>query len=114
MFENYLKSSRSEGDNLLGFIIDLEYFLEDIEGMSSVAVHSTDDGACMLIANCSFNRDIGEDVLAKKLKQTWTEYLRYSEFEIHKTEISNGKVIFHFCTKSGPLGVTGKVVAHGT
>jgi hypothetical protein len=114
MYKKFLKNGRSRGDDLLGFLIDLEYYLEDIEGVSNVVTKSTDDENNLLVASFTYGTQFSEDDIAKRIEQTWLEDLRYQEFEIHEAVVSHRKVVFHFCTVSSPIGVTGKIVANGT
>lgn len=111
MYSNHLKNGNSVGDDLLGFLIDLEYAIESIEGVTNLEACTSSDKENLLIASCNFSMKISERQMAKKFEEVWKEELRYREFEIHSSNISDGLVIFYFCTTSGSLGVTGKIVA---
>ncbi|MBF7074618.1 hypothetical protein ISG33_14525 [Glaciecola sp. MH2013] len=114
MYKEFLKNGKSEGDNLLGFLFDLEYYLEELEGVSNVSVRSTDDEENLLVASFKFAHDISEKEMADRLKNTWLDCLSYASFEKHSFVLSQRKVEFYFCTISSPIGVTGKIVGNGT
>ena len=111
MFGKYLNGQKSSGDNLRGFEIDIEAFLDESDVLSDAWVTSGEDEDCMITATCNYSDISSEKEIASELEEIWLEYLRYSEFEKHAFEISSGKVTLYFCTKSGPLGVSGKIVA---
>ncbi len=111
MFSKYLKNGISTGDNVLGFELDIEAYLDDSELIDSCTVSSNSEKECMIVAVCSYSQKHSEASVANNLKNIWMNCLRYQEFEKHSCEISKGKVVLHFCTVSGPLGVTGKIEA---
>ena len=111
MYAKFLKNGHSSGDNLLGFVIDVETYLEDSDNFFDVTVNSTKNVESLIVATCKYNDKLSEDEVAKELKNLWEFDLRYTEFEKHEDIISEGKVVLHFCSTSGSLGVTGKITA---
>lgn len=114
MYEELLKNGHSSGDNLLGFVIDVEAYLEDREVFTNIKVDSTQDIESLIVATCKYNHPLTEKEVSKIFEEIWENDLRYQEFEKHSIEVSDGKVIFYFCTTSGALGVTGKITANRT
>jgi len=114
VFAKYLVNGISYGDDLRGFEIDIEAFLDESEILSNANVISSSDAQCMIKASCRFSDNFTEKEVVLELKEIWLDYLRYQEFERHTCEISAGKVVFHFCTTSGSLGVSGKIIATRT
>lgn len=111
MYADLIKNNQSSGYDLQGFCIDVEAFLEDGEMLSDIKVEITDDVNALLLATCNYNKNFSQSEIINEIEKIWLESLRYQEFEIHSHEILDGKINFYFCTKSGPLGVTGKITA---
>ncbi len=109
LFKAYLKNGVSTGDNLLGFEIDIESYLEMSETFKGIRVSRTGDTNCLIVAKCKYASTTTPDEVAKELEEIWMDSLRYQEFEKHVCKIQERTVVFYFCTTSDHLGVTGKI-----
>ena len=111
MYGKLIQNNRSNGDNLLGFLIDTEHYLEDSEYFSKVKVKTTSELDSLIVATCIYEKKIPHEKVVSELSNIWINYLRYNEFEKHKIEFENSSIVLFFCTISGSLGVTGKIIA---
>lgn len=114
MYGELIKGKQSSGDNLLGFVLDMEAYLEESDYFTSVVVDSASESESLINARCQYSNSIEKNQIITELKDIWESYLRYQEFEKHSVEIDGDNVVFHFCTTSGGLGVTGKITAKAT
>ncbi len=102
--------TRNTGDNLLGFEIDMEHYLDDSDLFKSVSINRPDSNECMLQAICKVKSNIEIEDLKKQIEMIWLNYLRYSEFEDHEI-IADEKVIkLSFVTIASGLGVIGEIL----
>jgi len=110
MYEKYL-TDVSYGDNLLGFLMDIEIHLESSGIFENVKVTSSEDVNCLINASCTFSKNHSQSEVENHLIKLWKNKLRYQEFEKHRFELESNKVVLYFCTVSSGLGVTGKIIA---
>jgi hypothetical protein len=101
---------------LVGFQIDVDYFLESCELFASVEVKTTDDPHCVLEASCVVVDDAAsDDTVASTLERIWLDHLRYGAEEAHALGSDRDGVSLWFVTRSGPaasdLCVTGRIRA---
>ncbi len=113
MYEEFL-TSVSSGDNLLGFVMDIEIHLESSGIFENVKVASTEDLSCLINASCTYSNNHSQNEIKNYFIELWENQLMYQEFEKHQCEIEGNKVVLSFCTTSGGLGVTGKITASCT
>lgn len=113
MYEEYL-TSVSSGDNLLGFVMDIEIHLESSGVFENVKVESAEDLSCLINASCTFSKNHSQSEVKNYFIELWENQLRYQDFEKHKCEIEGKKVVLYFCTTNSGLGVTGKITANCT
>jgi len=101
--------SRNSGDDLLGFQIDIDAYLEESDLFEWIDIKPTRDEDCMLAAKCSLKEGISLSFARDKISDVWERFLRYTEYENHSLEeIPNG-FIFHFVTTAPRLGVVGQI-----
>lgn len=113
MYEEYL-TSVSSGDNLLGFVMDIEIHLESSGVFENVKVGSTEDLSCLINASCTVSKKYSQIEVKNYFIDLWENQLRYQEFEKHQCKIEDKKVVLYFCTTNSGLGVTGKITANCT
>ena len=111
-YSQYLIYGQSQGDNLLGFAIDVNAYVCDEEVCFFVSEEQLDNPDCMLVLHCQFAKQANIQFMADYLREKWLKYIRYSEFEKHYIEWVDGELHFYYVTRSSlGLGVTGKIVA---
>lgn len=105
----------SSGDDLLGFLIDIDAYLEDTGIFRNVKVVRTGNPKRSLLATCELipGSDKAQGV-ADILENVWLEELCYKHWENHVVQIHPDKVALFFITTSGDepdaLCVTGKII----
>jgi hypothetical protein len=109
----------SDGDNLLGFEIDLEMSLiNDRDLFAGSSVRRTDDPRCALIGMCKVtDPSIPTGVVIKRLKEMWLTHLAYRHWEAHHIDVLPEQVSLRFVATTGDtsrdLCVTGKIIVAG-
>jgi hypothetical protein len=109
------RSSLSTGSNLLGFDIDLFYYLQHNDQFLEVATNRTDDSRCVLLVTCKASNQFNTlEAVGDTLKQIWLNDLRYEHFQAYELIYEPDQVIFRFVTRSSDdkqsLCVTGKII----
>ena len=112
------KTPISSGDNLLGFRIDVDHYLEDSGYFQNIHFEDSIDPRFAIIARCRISdpfasmRDI-----ARILENMWLEDLQYSCSEFYSMNISEKMVSLRFVTTTSPsknhLCVTGIIEVIG-
>ena len=102
--------SRNTGDNLLGFEIDMEHYLEDSDLFKSVSINRSTSSACMLQAICIIKPDIDIEFIKKRIENIWLNDLRYSQFEDHEVFVDEKSIKLNFVTIASGLGIIGEIV----
>lgn len=115
-YAQYLLYGQSQGDDLLGFIIDVNAYVCDEKICFFVSAERLDNPNCMLVLHCQFAEQVNRQFMADYLQQKWLKYIRYSEFEKHHICWVDDELHFYYVTRSrsssdSGLGVTGKIVA---
>lgn len=110
MYGKYL-TSISSGDNLLGFVLDIEAHLEISDLFENVEVSSTDDINYLIEASCTSSKNSDPSEIKDYLIDLWLNQLRYQELEKHHCKIENENVVLYFFTSATGLGVTGRITA---
>jgi hypothetical protein len=109
----------SDGDNLLGFAIDLEMSLiNDRDLFTEPSVRQTGDPRCALIGTCKLkDPSFPAGAVVKGLKEMWRTRLAYQHWEAHSIEILPQQISLRFVTTTGntssDLCVTGKIIVAG-
>ena len=100
---------RNTGDNLLGFEIDMDAFLEDSDLFEWIDIKQTGNDDCMLYAKCKLKTGISIAQARKDVCRIWEDNLRYTEFAEHLLEDTSNGFVFHFVTTAPRLGVVGQI-----
>ena len=110
-YSDILKShgTRSSGDNLLGFELDMEHYLKTSNVITSVEIKRPSTDECMLAAECSLIGDVDLIAAKEEVRRIWTDYLRYEDFESHYINECKDGFILWFVTYAPGLGVTGSI-----
>ena len=77
---------RNTGDNLLGFQIDMDAYLEESDLFEWIDVKRTGNDNCMLAAKCKLKADISIARAREDVCRIWEGSLRYSNFAEHSLE----------------------------
>ena len=113
------RTPASDGDNLLGFQLDIEMSLvNDRDLFVEPRVRRTGDPRCALVATCELaDPATAAEVVIRRLKEMWLGHLTYEHFEAHSIETLPGRVSLRFVTTSGEtsgdLCVTGEIIVSG-
>ena len=113
------RTPASDGDNLLGFQLDLEKaFVSERDLFVEPQVRQTGDPRCALIGTCNIaDPATAAEVVSKRLKELWLGHLTYEHSEAHSIETLPGRISLRFVTTSGEtsddLCVTGKIIVSG-
>ncbi len=97
------KTPISSGENLLGFPIDVDHYLEDSGYFQDIHFEDSIDPRFAIIVRCRVSdpsapmRDI-----ARILENIWLEDLQYSYSKSHSMNISEKMVSLRFLTITGP------------
>ena len=105
----------SSGDNLTGFIIDTDHFLEKSGKFKSVKVSRTKDRLCLVNAHVEISYEIPTiQDLSQLLYDAWNN-IRYSHFAASACHWYKEATIFRFVTiiSKHNFFVTGKIIATG-
>jgi hypothetical protein len=110
-FESILNrhGARNSGDDLLGFEIDMEHFLETDDAIEWAEVVRRGRADCMLEATCKFVNGTSLEDAKRVIERIWDEDLRYSNYEVHKLIDTDKGFEFRFVTTSLNLGVIGTI-----
>ncbi len=100
---------RNSGDDLLGFQIDMDVYLEESDLFEWIEVRPTGNAECMLKAKCSLKEGVSLTQASEGVCNVWENFLRYSEFEAHTLEEMPNGFVFHFITTATGLGVVGQI-----
>jgi hypothetical protein len=108
----------SDGDNLLGFEIDLLAIIENRNLFVAPSVRRTGDPRCILMATCELAEPpVPANIVLNTLKEMWLEHLAYRHAEAHSVEVSPEQISLRFVTTtgdtSGDICVTGKIIVSG-
>lgn len=103
------KATPNRGDDLAGFLTDLDYAFESEPLFGSFTVEQTNDPACM-IRVCVVAQD--DENVPNALRKAWS-WLAYETFQATAIARSPEAVVMRFVTASadGGLCVTGEVIA---
>lgn len=101
--------SRNTGDDLLGFQIDMDAYLEESDLFDWFDVKPTCDDDCMLNAKCKLKANVSLTRAREVIHRIWESSLRYREFADHTLEETPRGFIFHFVTFAPGLGVVGQI-----
>ncbi|WP_218688872.1 hypothetical protein [Psychrobacter sp. BF1] len=111
-YSQYLIYGQSDGNNLLGFEIDVEAYVCDELKCFSLVQERNDNANCMLVLHCKFADNFSTQQIADYIEEKWLKYICYRDFEKHYIEVIDNQLIFYYVTRSDVgLGVTGKIVA---
>ena len=105
----------SSGDNLTGFIIDTDHFLEESGKFKSVKVSRTKDRLCLVNAHVELSYEIRTiQYLSQLLYDAWNN-IRYDHFAASACHWCKEATIFRFVTiiSKNDFFVTGKITANG-
>lgn len=100
---------RNTADNLLGFQIDMDAYLEDSDLFEWIDVKRTSNDDCMLAAKCKLRADIPIERAREDVCRIWEGSLRYSDFAEHSLEEKPDGFLLHFVTTAPGLGVVGSI-----
>lgn len=99
---------RSTGDNLLGFRVDLDFFLGRAAGIDAVTtrVIATDevDAQGAMLVTVAHGRDLA--AMRAAIVDCWITSLRYRGNERHRFDDEG---TFHYATWTPSLGVVGRI-----
>jgi len=88
----------SFGDNLLGFSIDSEYYLEEQEKFNSVDVKVTSNNLCLITADITISADMPSlQSINHSLYEVW-QSIQYSYFEASSCQWFQEATVFRFVT----------------
>jgi hypothetical protein len=120
MIEKVIKQISTElhpisGDNLSGFLIDIEYALLESDMFKTVKVSSTEDRECLINAHAVISPEIATiQDLNILLYKVWGR-LRYLHFDASSCQWYKEAMFFRFITVSSKYRyfVSGRIIADG-
>lgn len=92
------KCEPSTGDNLLGFDIDLDYFLWELDFKKSDH-RMTKNKESLLEAKCKLKNNQKLETITKKIVEKFNDFLRYQYFAAYYLEKQGKGLVFHFITQ---------------
>jgi hypothetical protein len=105
----------SEGDNLLGYEIDIDTYFEDSGMFEGIDVRRTGDPRCALYATCTTtDSNPSEQAIEAELERIWLTRLGYRHWKKHEFETTSETISLRFVTinqeEPWALCVTGIIV----
>lgn len=110
------KTPISTNDNLLGFKLDIEAYLEQQEIFTNIKIDQKQDPRCALVTTCHISvPTLTKEDAARVLEMIWLQRIRYSSYESHFIDIQAGQLSLRFISLSRfyPLCVTGIITVTG-
>jgi hypothetical protein len=105
----------SSGENMLGFVIDLDHALFERPDLTEPHIRATDDPRCLVVAETA----VGDSVqslqeIAAALRDVW-DGIAYKDFEASSCVWYEEATVLRFatCLERGHLFVTGRIVVSG-
>lgn len=104
----------SRGDNLFGFMEDVDHYLGQTDRFTRIDVRKTGNPHCAIKAIYQFSKDANTEDIGRLLETVWVNDLRYGRYvtgdEWHEVNVETNRVTLAFVAVSG-LCVTGEIVA---
>jgi hypothetical protein len=101
----------SAGSSLDGFLMDVDFYLNQSEAWSRPKVKKTRDPGCLLSATASAALSLSPANATAELQRIWCEYLAYDERGAHMFSVETSAVTLDYVTAARSLGyVTGRIV----
>ena len=100
---------RNTGDNLLGFQMDMDAYLEETDLFDDIRTQKTGDSRCMLKATCRLKVGVGVSKAKARIAEVWENCLRYSDCAKSSIHDTPRGFAFHFLTTAPGLGVVGRI-----
>ena len=96
----------SAGDDLTGFLVDVEYALGEDAGWEVVSVRAdpASPGSVVASARCA-REDLASGRARQRIEELWSQFLRYRWAACHRITCLDGGLALEFGTATRPGGL---------